>query len=255
MKLFEHIEMPYEEEERDYKTACLWCGNESGLSVSKSEGHVFQCWKCKESGNALSYMREWYSQLPDLTMLQAKAFVKRKPGVPGPVLKAEGIKFDGGYYWFPVYNTKGDIIALHKYNPQNNITYASPKPWNCSILGLHHKCNSDTVYVAEGHHDYLVLRSLITKHDQKCLGYGTAGSGFSGSYLHVLENKNIVLLFDNDEAGAAGVQSVAKRMKASGHVIGSLKYLDWSKVSLPNHDEVPNKFDLRDWVVEMKGAL
>jgi hypothetical protein len=245
MKLFDHLEVPYEETDKDVMTACLWCGSDK-LSVSKDEGHVFSCWKCKQTGNGVSYMREWFSQLPDLTMPQAKQFCGMKKGVSPSALRLEGIRCDGHYYWFPVRNMKGDIIALHKYNPSDNITYSSPKPWSCSVLGMSALTGSEELWVAEGHWDYLVMRQLLSRLPDGPDLLGTCGSSFSTNYLHLLEDKNVVLLFDNDDAGRSGVQSVARRIKSSGHTIKTLQYLDWSQITIPQFSEIPNKFDLRD---------
>jgi len=245
MKLLDHLEVPYEETDKDFMTACLWCGSDK-LSVSKDEGHVFQCWKCKQTGNGVSYMREWFSQLPDLTMPQAKQFCGMKKGVSPSALRLEGIRCDGHYYWFPVRNMKGDIIALHKYNPSDNIVYSSPKPWNATVLGLCGLTGCSTLFVAEGHWDYLVMRQLLSRLPDGPDLLGTCGSSFSTNYLHLLEDKNVVLLFDNDDAGRSGVQSVARRIKSSGHSIKTLQYLDWSQITIPQFSEIPNKFDLRD---------
>jgi hypothetical protein len=245
MRLFDHLEVPYEETDKDVMTTCLWCGSDK-LSVSKDEGHVFSCWKCKQTGNGVSYMREWFSQLPDLTMPQAKQFCGMKKGVSPSALRLEGIRCDGHYYWFPVRNMKGDIIALHKYNPSDNITYSSPKPWSCSVLGMSALTGSEELWVAEGHWDYLVMRQLLSRLPDGPDLLGTCGSSFSTNYLHLLEDKNVVLLFDNDDAGRSGVQSVARRIKSSGHSIKTLQYLDWSQITIPQFSEIPNKFDLRD---------
>jgi hypothetical protein len=245
MKLLDHLEVPYEETDKDFMTACLWCGSDK-LSVSKDEGHVFQCWKCKQTGNGVSYMREWFSQLPDLAMPQAKQFCGMKKGVSPSALRLEGIRCDGHYYWFPVRNLKGDIIALHKYNPSDNITYSSPKPWSCSVLGMSALTGSEELWVAEGHWDYLVMRQLLSRLPDGPDLLGTCGSSFSTNYLHLLEDKNVVLLFDNDDAGRSGVQSVARRIKSSGHSIKTLQYLDWSQITIPQFSEIPEKFDIRD---------
>jgi hypothetical protein len=76
---------------------------------------------------------------------------------------------------------------------------------------------------------------------------GTCGSGFSGSYLYLLEDKDVVLLFDNDDAGQSGVKSIARRVKSSGHNIKSLSYIDWSAVTVSEHSELPKGYDVRDW--------
>ena len=246
MKLLDHLELYYNDADKDYIMSCLWCGAEDKLSVSKDEGHVFQCYKCKQTGNALTLMREWYSQLPEITMQQAKRFCNLKKGVQPSILRSEGIKCDGTNFMFPVRNVKGDIIAIHKYDTTTGIIYASPKPWNCSVLGLQTLSGSDTLWVAEGHGDYLIMKQAAARYSgDKPDILGTCGSGFSSSYLYVLEDKHVVLLFDNDEAGRAGVQSIARRVKSSGHSIKSLHYLDWSLVSIPSHSEVPDKFDIR----------
>jgi hypothetical protein len=252
MRLFDHLEVPYEETDKDVMTACLWCGSDK-LSVSKDEGHVFSCWKCKQTGNGVSYMREWFSQLPDLTMPQAKQFCGMKKGVSPSALRLEGIRCDGHYYWFPVRNMKGDIIALHKYNPSDNIVYSSPKPWNATVLGLCGLTGCSTLFVAEGHWDYLCLKSHYTSSEYDVIG--TCGSSFATSYLHVLEDKDVVLLFDNDDAGQSGVQSVARRIKTSGHVVKSLRFLDWSQITVPKHASLPQGFDIRDLHNTMKGAV
>ena len=253
MKLLDHIEVSYNESDKDITTTCLWCGSEDKLSMSKDEGHVFSCWKCKQAGNALSYMREWYAQLPDLTMPQAKQFIQLKPGVSPSVLRSEGIKFDGGYFWFPVRNAKKDIIALHRYCTASGIIYASPQPYSCSILGLSQLTGAEEIWVAEGHADYLVLRQLLSSVQNAPDMLGTCGSAFSGAYIHVLEHKHVVLLFDNDDAGKQGVLSVARRIKTSGHTVKTLQYLDWSKVTVPAHAVLPNKYDLRDMYNDLKG--
>ncbi len=245
MKLLEHLEVPYEETDKDFMTACLWCGSDK-LSVSKDEGHVFQCWKCKQTGNGVSFMREWFSQLPDLTMPQAKQFCGMKKGVSPSALRLEGIRCDGHYYWFPVRNMKGDIIAVHRYCPTTNIAFSSPKPWSCSVLGMSALTGSEELWVAEGHWDYLVMRQLLSRLPDGPDLLGTCGSSFSTNYLHLLEDKNVVLLFDNDDAGRSGVQSVARRIKSSGHSIKTLQYLDWSQITIPQFSEIPEKFDIRD---------
>lgn len=227
--------------------------------MSKQDGHIYQCWSCKERGNAITFMRHWYTSLPELTKAQAVRFCQKKQGVDLHVLRREQVKCEDidndSYYWFPVRNVDGNIIALHKYVLSTNIAYASPKPWNCSILGLANLTGAETVWVAEGHADYLILLHLKRKFNGAFDVLGSCGSSFSGNYLHLLEGKNVVLLFDNDDAGRNGVKSVAKRIKASGHSVASLKHLDWSGVVLPSFSEIPDKFDLRDLFNACSGSL
>lgn len=246
MKILDHLNIPYDEQSEDCIITCPSCYKESKCSISKEEGNIWQCYSCKEKGNALTLIRLCYQNLPGLTPKQAKTFTDRKPGVHPVTLRHEGIKYCGTYFWFPVYNQEGKIIALHKYCPRTNIAYASPKPWSCSVLGLNQLTDAAEIWIAEGHADYLVMRRELKTAARPIDLLGTCGSGFSGTYLSVLEGKDVVLLYDNDEAGQKGVQSVARRLKSSGHSVGSIRYLDWSKVTVPNHAVIPDKFDIRD---------
>lgn len=259
MKLLDHLGVPYSDNTDDYTTDCPFCGKENKLSMSKQDGHVYQCWSCKESGNAITFMRHWYSSLPELTKAQAVKFCQKKTGVDMHVLRREGVRCEetdtDSLYWFPVHNREGNIIALHKYVLSTNIAYASPKPWNCSVLGLANMADEDTVWIAEGHADYLILRHLKNKHSARFDVLGSCGSSFSGNYLHLLEGKHVVLLFDNDDAGRSGIKSVAKRIKASGHSVASLKHIDWSRMVLSSFSEIPEKFDLRDLFNESNGNV
>ena len=63
MKLFDHLELPYKDGGDDWLIICPWCASEK-MSVGKSEGNIYQCWKCKESGNALTLTRKFYEDLP-----------------------------------------------------------------------------------------------------------------------------------------------------------------------------------------------
>lgn len=246
MKILDHLNIPYDDQSDDCIITCPSCYKEEKCSVSKEEGNIWQCYTCKQKGNALTLIRLFYQNLPALTPKQARLFTERKQGVHTKVLRDEGIKYDGTYFWFPVSNQEGKVIALHKYCPRTNIAYASPKPWSCSILGLNQLTDASVIWVAEGHADYLIGRQILKDAETTVDLLGTCGSGFSGAYLSVLEGKDVVLLFDNDEAGQKGVQSVARRLKSSGHSVNSIRYLDWSKVTVPSHSTIPNKFDLRD---------
>ena len=187
-------------------------------------------------------------------MSSARLFINRKKGIAPAVLKSEGIRHDGHYFWFPIYNSKKDIIALHKYNPDDNITYASPRPWNCSVLGLGSLTGNEELWVAEGHADYLIMRQVFSKTANHPDLLGTCGSGFSGSYLHLLENKHVTLLFDNDTAGNTGIQSIARRIKQSGHIIKSLQFLNWQSITVSSHSELPSGYDIRDLYNETVGV-
>lgn len=158
-------------------------------------------------------------------------------------MREAGVRFLNDCYWFPVYNQRGHLIAVHKYVEGTNITYSSPKPTSLTILGLHTLTKSDTVWVAEGHFDYYTLLPLMVETGIDLLG--TCGSYFDSKHLTVLKDKHIVLLYDNDIAGIDGIDYVARHLKASTIPHHSLSFLDWSKITLPSGGLTAG-FDVRD---------
>lgn len=242
VKLFDHLLVPYTGVADNLKTDCLHCGS-SNLSVDVEAPHQYQCWSCKQTGNCYSYIRKWYDNLPPLTKQQAVNLCNQKKGLQPIILREVGIRFYNNCYWFPVYNNKNHLVAVHKYVPDTNIWYSSPKPTSLTIIGLNNLTKSDTVWVCEGHPDYLTLLPQMVNTGIDLLG--TCGSYFNSAHLPVLKDRHIVLLYDNDLAGIDGVDYVARHLKANSIQHLSLSFLDWNKITLP-HGELISGFDIRD---------
>ena len=242
MKLLEHLQIAYSGEDNNIKTSCIHCGA-SALSIDSEAPHQYQCWKCKQSGNAFTFIRKWYEKLPKLVPEQAKKLCAMKKGIKLLTLRDSGIKFHKGCYWIPVYNQKNHLIAVHKYVPEINVVYNSPKPTALTVLGLEKMTSSDTVWIAEGHWDYYTIQPLMVGTGIDLLG--TCGSFFNSAFLQVLKDKHIVMLYDNDVAGSDGVDYVARNIKSNSVQHLSLSFLDWSKITLPK-SELTLGFDVRD---------
>lgn len=242
MKLLDHLQVPYSGDTNNIKTECPFCGSDS-LSVDAEVPHQFQCFKCHEKGNAFSYLRKWYDSLPKLSKVDASTLSYMKKGVRPLTLRDAGVRCSLGCYWIPVYNQKNHLMAVHKYVPETNIIYSSPKPTSLTILGLNNLSKSDTIWVAEGHWDYFTLLPQMGGTGIDLLG--TSGSYFNSAHLSVLKDKHIVLLYDNDMAGKDGVDYVARHIKSNTIAHLSLSYLDWSKVTLPS-GQLESGYDIRD---------
>lgn len=242
LKILEHLHINHSVESDNVKIECLWC-NSNSLSLDVEPPHQFQCFKCKVTGNAFNLIRKYYESLPKLTPLEAKKLTAMKRGIKPTTLRDEGIRYSDGVYWIPVYSQKGSINALHKYVPEVNIVYNGPKPTSLTLLGLQHLSKSDTVWVAEGHWDYLTLLPYMNGTGIDLIG--TSGSYFATNQLPVLKDKHIMLLYDNDIAGANGIEHVARHIKSNSIPILSLGYLDWNKITIPD-GSLSEGFDVRD---------
>lgn len=244
-KLLHHLNIHHtNHSEENTKIECLWCGKNS-LSIDNEQPFEFQCFSCKQSGNAYTIIRHFYDSLPNLSREQSLTLVKHKRGIKSTTLKNIGVKSNSNTYYIPVYNNLNSLTSLHKYKIGDDAVFTSPKPVALTIIGLQHLNKKHTnVMICEGHWDYLTLYDYDLGTDTDLLG--VSGSYYPASYLHYLKNKHICLLFDNDSAGKAGIKHIAKNIKLTGTEIKSISYLDWSKISLPEYDTIPLKFDIRD---------
>ena len=80
MKLFEHLHVHYTGDGDNVKTDCIYCGS-SSCSVDAEVPHQWQCFGCKQTGNAFTYLRKWYENLPALTKSQATDLCTLKKGI------------------------------------------------------------------------------------------------------------------------------------------------------------------------------
>ena len=244
-KLLHHLNIHYTSNSVDNsKIECLWCGK-NALSIDNEQPFEFQCFGCKQSGNAYTIIRQFYDSLPELSRQQSIELTKHKKGIKPLALKNIGIKCYLNTYYIPIYNNLNSLTALHKYKIGDEAVFSSPKPISLTIIGLQHlNKKHNNVLICEGHWDYITLYNYDLGTDTDLLG--VSGSFYPASYLHYLKNKHICLLFDNDEAGKAGIEHIARNIKLTSTEIKSISYLDWSKISLPQYDNIPTKFDIRD---------
>ena len=244
MKLLEHLGINHDKTADNAKIDCLWCGRH-GLNIDAEAPNTYQCFVCKESGNAYTLIRKFYESLPALTKKDGVTLSGMKKGIKAVTFRDIGVKPHRGDYFIPIYNQKNNLVALHKYHPSNNVVYNGPKPVSLSVIGLQTLSSNDTIYVAEGHWDYCIARQIISLDDYNVLG--SCGSYFPTNLLPLFDKRNVVIMFDHDKAGREGVEYIARHIKSSGIQVNSMAYLDWSKVTIPT-GEIPDKFDIRDLV-------
>jgi len=245
MKILEFLDMPYEENGDNAITECIFCGKEK-FSIALETPHQFACWSCKASGNAYTLIQQYYELNQPLKKTEGLELGRMKPGVKPIIYKRLGLKSSPiGYIW-PVYNKEGKIVALYKLS-DSGVWYSSPKPTAFTLLGVQNLEDTGPIYIAEGHWDYASFLSHVATDEINTLGL--CGSSFPSQRLSLLEDRDVVFLADNDDAGRKGVQAMAAKMKQTSTLPKSLKFLDWSSMNLPS-GEVPDKFDIRDLVLE-----
>tara|TARA_R110002096_G_scaffold44342_1_gene119187 strand:+ start:1646 stop:2392 length:747 start_codon:yes stop_codon:yes gene_type:complete len=229
----------------DCRAACLSCGKE-GMEVSNTAPHQWQCWSCKKSGNAYTLVQLYYDMLPPLNKGTCNDMLDLKPGTTFKAWKQMGLRSSDRGYVCPCRNSEGKVVAFYRFATDKNCWISTPKPTSLTIMGMDGLVEDDRpILIAEGHADYNVALSHLNVGKYHILGL--CGSSFPSKKLSCLENRNVVFLGDNDEAGRQGSQNLAMRMKKAGTLCASLRFLDWNLIPV----QIEEKGDLRDLALAM----
>jgi hypothetical protein len=250
MKLLNFLYPPslWEDNGTDCKLKCLWCDH-FALEISNALPHQFQCWHCKQTGNAWTLIQKYYEDLPPLSQTHVAQLLRWKPGLEEETVRSLGVKRSATNFFWPVKNTSDSVVSLYKYSRENNTFYSTPKPCSLNILGLESFKAEVPVWILEGHWDYAAFLSKVDTTGFTVLGL--CGSSWPSKHLGLLEGREVVFLSDNDDAGREGVISLATRMKKSSILPAKLSYLNWSLVSIPSLAEIPDKYDIRDLILAL----
>jgi hypothetical protein len=251
MKLLRALKIDHTPGDTDTKASCLFCGH-TAMEISNETPHQWQCWHCKEKGNAYTLVQKFYEDLPNLKKSDAQWLQELKPGTGLKAYRTSGVKpWKSSYVW-PNKNQDGNITALYtllSYQESGEKKYrwnSTPKPCSNTVIGLENLKHEGEVIITEGHWDYNVA---LTHFNTKASILGLCGSGYPSKLLGLLENRPVYFLTDNDEAGNNGVHTLAVKMKSGGVLPQFLAHISWDTITLPSGPP-PNKCDIRDLAQE-----
>ncbi len=135
-----------------------------------------------------------------------------------------GLNFFHYYYFYMIYNEKGELVGLQGRRKDDNNT-AIPKMYNLKgfsktdvIYGLDifKKANptSDTIYLCEGQGDVVRAYELM-QHPCMC---ALMGKSISKEQINIVKKyyKTVVLCLDNDGPGHQGAKKCAKALLQAG---------------------------------------
>ena len=231
---------------------CAFCGGDSKMYVNadQSNGH-FKNWRCFSCGReggfqkflqeTVSVCKEQFKQIPAIKLRKSRQISLK-------VLR----EFDIGYnqftkrYTIPVYNfDKSKLIDIRTFSPTVKGVYSTP---DCKV-GLYNAGDikdKNTIWLCEGEWDCLAWKEVLSS-----LKINDAVVAVPGGRTLKIEwdkqfiDKNVIVLYDNDETGFEGSKKVFKRLKSSTK---SLKFIRWENDRTKRND----KFDIRDLCIEVK---
>jgi DNA primase len=157
-------------------------------------------------------------------------FNRRK--ITKEVLDEFSINWNGTHIVYPVKNINGEIIfSNYRRSPISNVgaRFLYDKGSKVSLYGIDKISKHKTILICEGLNDCLVAWS----HNIPAVSSTGGSQSFQKEWVDYFIDKDVIICFDNDEAGAEGM-------------VKALKIIPWAKILLLPY--MPNVKDISDYV-------
>lgn len=218
---------------KNIQVECLSCHSDN-CHVAIETGQ-YQCWACEDKGNLYTFLTKLHSLSLENTKDYSRLVKDR--GLPEYILKDHGICESflmAGVWLVPVYNEKGTITNLYRYDPaakqsedRRKFAFLSTPSTKHSLYGIESlsapppgcplkgkalaSARSDwPLYVVEGHFDKIafdhVLRNTYIQVEGKPVSRRSlcdiiavpGATAFKQDWLRHLHGRDVILLFDHD---------------------------------------------------------
>ena len=218
--------------EKLFESTCPACGKEDHFHFF--EDSRFNCKVCGVSGNVYDLLHIIYNQA-----IQDLGNLPKQRSLPERALA--GIKFNR--------LNKTFVLPTYKLGKLNNLYKTGDglrlmgTPGLSSTLYDWEEHSEQEVWLVEGQWDRCAAKAIIgTNHPITAVGLPGAGS-MKESWTGAFREKDVVLVFDNDEAGVKGLEKTLEVFKESATKPRSIRFVHWP-------ENAPKGYDLRDFYTE-----
>lgn len=275
LKVFNFWGVSFSIEGSQAKCDCPLCGRERKFSI-EIETTKCRCWSCGWTGNDRSFIRWLWEASDESTTDYEELASERRLLNPETLLHWGAVKaITNGVWSLPAFDLSGKLHTLYKYARTDSKRVLLPTPTlGLALFGIHlYDKKKPKVALCEGPWDAMALWEVL----------GSCKMGFSGTELRhtgnkdasllsdmnvlavpgclvynekwnpLFENKEVVLLYDNDHpkpdgrggtVEPPGYQGMQRTAKLLGNAPKSIEFLRWGKDGYDK--ELPSGYDLRD---------
>lgn len=235
---------PGPDEDSNWVGNCPFCGKQSRFHVNPFKG-VWDCKVCGESGNEISFLTKISEKfVNDISRADRKRLSKHR-SIPSGILS----KFEIGYnelldcYSIPIRGESGAVKDVRRYDLKTK-KLKSTAGCKLQLWGadrLKEAKSGSRVWLCEGEWDGMAMDWLLR--EAEVIGdvvVSVPGANtFKEEWHKLFKGMDVVVPYDNDQAGDKGSLKVYKKIKK---VAASLSFVHWP-------DSKDNGYDLRDYIV------
>lgn len=218
---------------------CPLCGKERHLYVDPETGK-WDCKVCGQSGNPVTFLTRLAAVCGKSTSSKKLAELAKMRGIPASVLREYNVSWDGEHWLVPHYSETGTVRDIQRYDGKVMRATAGCKTQLFGARELAAAKEGTTVWLCEGCWDAMAMRWLLDEagreNDLVCAVPG-AGT-LKQEWLQLFNSKNVICVYDNDEAGDRGAAKARKMLHGRTR---SLQFIQWPFSR-------PKGYDARDFV-------
>lgn len=240
IEMLEELGIEFQEKGTQLVTDCLHCGKESHVYFDRDRT-VWDCKRCGAHGNGTTFLEKILDlsqeNLANSTAAQKAARISRR--LPTAAFTLSSVGYWMGIYTIPVRGVDGvlrDCRLWEVGKRVNSLSGAELWLWGSEKLT---KDSQQTVYLCEGEWDGIATSYILHKAGSNAVAVAVPGSGtFKREWIPLFAEKDVLICYDNDEAGGKGERKVYRLLRG---VARSIRCLHWP-------EEVSDGYDLRDMI-------
>lgn len=224
------------ENDSQYIGNCPFCHTIDHFYIGKETG-LWDCKRCGDSGNYNQFLEARHMEYRKRLDSQAVRRLAAHRGLKPQTISAWGVGYSGDFYAIPV---NGGLSRKLTDIKRYYLGHSSLSTSACvhSFMSHQTKFDSSRVWLCEGEWDGMALFEILRGNKIREDVYAVSGAGSltSKTVSEFLGKDEIVIMFDNDDAGKEGAR---KAFDLLGSVVRNVICLVWE-------DWVPFGFDIRD---------
>lgn len=219
---------------------CPFCAKEGHFYVNK-ETKLWDCKRCGESGNFEDFLGAVGKSCAEALTEDRLGELAKDRGLPVSAFRPWRVGWDGGRYTLAVQNSKGRTVDVRIFRLGHKLL--STPTASTGLFGAERMVVPENlgerVFLCEGEWDAIALNWLLGAAGEKGTVVGVPGAGsFKDTWVPLFEGRDVVVLYDNDEAGLKGEAVVFQKLTGTAR---SLQFCHWPENS-------GEGYDVRDFV-------
>lgn len=228
-----------------WRGVCPFCQKAGHFFFGAEYG--WGCKACQLEGNIYTFLKHIYNDVCTHDLVGVLAMER---SIDFGTFTRNGVKYNpkNASFVIPTFNSQGNLNYLYKViqvfdeKRQKNVRRILNTPGIEPTLFSWPHTAHDTIWLCEGLWDKMAAEDIIGP-ARPITVVAFPGSVFKPTWCHVFANKHLIIIADNDEAGAKHIEKIIHKISQAPQKPSKISVLHW-----PN--SLPKGYDVNDLLIQ-----